>query len=72
MDVDEPRSKIRGKVLLYTTREPDAEPAMAMVQEIGNELPVVLERLAGRYSPIRSKFPFFSFFWLISNIFFRV
>jgi hypothetical protein len=56
MEVDEHCSKIREKVLVFTSRDPDAEPAMAMVQDIGNALPPVLERLAGRYSPIRSKF----------------
>ena len=55
MDVDEPHSKIKGKVLLYTTRAAGAEPAMTMMQEITTQLPPVLERLAGRYLPIRSE-----------------
>lgn len=67
MDVDEPRSKIKGKVLLYTTRAAEAEPAMTMMQEIGTQLPPVLERLAGRYSPICSEsIPLFLSSYLIA------
>jgi hypothetical protein len=55
MEVDHSRDKIRGKVLLFTTRSTGAEPTMSMVQDIGSQLSPVLEKLAGRYSPIRSK-----------------
>jgi hypothetical protein len=51
------RSKVQGKVLLYSTRDVHASPVMTMMQDVGLGLPVVLDKLAAKYSPIRSKLP---------------
>jgi hypothetical protein len=57
MDVDfSTNQPVHGKVLLYTSKEKTAEPTMSMMGEVGNQLPPVLDKLAGRYSPIQSVF----------------
>ena len=48
--------KTIGKVLLYTSRDLDASPAMTISHDTVSRLPPVLQKLAGRFSPIRSKF----------------
>jgi hypothetical protein len=54
MDVDtELPAKVGGKVLLYTSRD-SAEPHMAFRRDVTPELPVVLQELSERYSPIKS------------------
>jgi hypothetical protein len=56
MDVDDHALPMAmGKVLLYTSRDQDAEPAMTMSHETGYQLPPVLDKLARKYSPIRSE-----------------
>ena len=42
----------RGKVLLFVNREPDMPPYLTFTTNITSELPVVLEELSGRLSPI--------------------
>jgi hypothetical protein len=58
--INESRAKVRGKILLYTTPDRDALPAMVMNQDVTNHLPTILEKLSSRYSPIRSKINFFA------------
>jgi hypothetical protein len=53
MDVDY-EHPVDGRVLLYTSRDA-YEPFMAFRQEVTPELPVILEGLSGRYSPVKSK-----------------
>jgi len=48
-------SKPNGKVLLYTSRDKDANPAMMMTHETVAQLPPILQKLSGKFSPIRSK-----------------
>ena len=48
-------SKPNGKVLLYTSRDKDADPAMMMTHETVAQLPPILQKLSGKFSPIRSK-----------------
>jgi hypothetical protein len=55
MDVDVDNYPKVGKVLLYTSRDMTADPAMTIKHETVSELAPVLEKLARRYSPIRSK-----------------
>jgi hypothetical protein len=49
-------SKISGKVLLYTSRDLGASPAMTVKHDTVNRLPPVLQKLARKFSPLRSKF----------------
>jgi hypothetical protein len=57
MDVDlDAYSKIDGKVLLYTSRVLGASPAMTVSHETVSRLPPVLQKLARKFSPLRSKF----------------
>jgi hypothetical protein len=49
-------SKISGKVLLYTSRDLGASPAMTVNHDTVNRLSPVLQKLARRFSPLRSKF----------------
>ena len=49
-------SKISGKVLLYTSRDLGASPAMTVKHDTVSRLPPVLQKLAGKFSPLRSKF----------------
>ena len=54
MDVDQDaRRKVRGKVLLYTDWNA-VEPMMAVHQDVSTALPIILQGLSGRYSPIES------------------
>jgi hypothetical protein len=46
-------SKPNGKVLLYTSRDQDAHPAMMMMHETVAQLPPILEKLSRKFSPIR-------------------
>ena len=56
MDVDPlGSSQADGKVLVYTSQEVNANPAMAMTHKISSELPPILTKLARKFSPIRSK-----------------
>ena len=55
MDIDPGYYQADGKVLLYTSEEVDARPAMAMNHKVSSELPPILKKLAQMYSPIRSK-----------------
>ena len=48
-------SKPNGKVLLYTSRDKDANPSMMMTHETVAQLPPILQKLSGKFSPIRSK-----------------
>jgi hypothetical protein len=56
VDMDFFSSKISGKVLLYTSRDLAASPAMTVSHETVSRLPPVLQKLARRFSPLRSKF----------------
>ena len=47
--------KVTGKVLLYTSRDSDADPVMTTKHETVSELAPILKKLARRFSPIRSK-----------------
>jgi len=47
---------VNGKVLLFTSRDKDAAPAMTITHKTTSELPPVLQKLARRFSPIRSTF----------------
>lgn len=47
--------KVNGKVLLYTSRDKGASPAMTITHDTVDKLPPVLQKLARIYSPIRSK-----------------
>src|SRR6202167_2601100 len=49
-------SKISGKVLLYTSRDLGVSPAMTVNHDTVNRLSPVLQKLARRFSPLRSKF----------------
>jgi hypothetical protein len=48
-------SKPNGKVLLYTSRDKEAHPAMMMMHETVAQLPPILHKLSRKFSPIRSK-----------------
>ena len=48
-------AKPTGKVLLYTSRDKEAHPAMMITHETVSQLPPILEKLSRRFSPIRSK-----------------
>ena len=56
VDMDFFSSKISGKVLLYTSRDLGASPAMTVNHETVSRLPPVLQKLARRFSPLCSKF----------------
>jgi hypothetical protein len=58
MDVDQNffSSKISGKVLLYTSRDLGVSPAMTVNHDTVSRLSPVLQKLARRFSPLRSKF----------------
>jgi hypothetical protein len=45
----------RGKVLLFVNWDPGAPPYMYFPMNITSELPVVLEELSGRFSPIEKR-----------------
>jgi hypothetical protein len=45
----------RGKVLLFVNRDPGAPPYMTFTTNTTSELPVVLEELSGRFSPIEKR-----------------
>ena len=56
MDIDHNRAPASfGKVLLYTTRDEDAPPAMAIKHKTTSNLPTILKELSLKYSPIQSK-----------------
>ena len=48
-------SRPNGKVLLYTSRDQDAHPAMMIMHETVAQLPPILRKLSRKFSPIRSK-----------------
>ena len=52
MDVDVDNPIVNGKVLLFTSRDKDAAPAMTITHKTISELPPVLQKLARRFSPI--------------------
>jgi hypothetical protein len=45
----------RGKVLLFVNRDPGTSPYMSFTTETTSELPVVLEELSGRFSPVEKR-----------------
>jgi len=55
MDLDPVNYTKTGKVLLYTSRDHGARPAMTISHDTVGDLPPVLEKLARKFSPIRSK-----------------
>ena len=60
MDVDTQNDQQSvGKVLLYTSQERNDNPAMTMKLQTTTELPSVLDKLAQKFSPIRSKYIIF-------------
>src|SRR5882757_5341343 len=64
MDIDvDHYPTVNGKVLLFTSRDDGAAPAMTIAHETVSELPPVLRKLARRFSPIRSKFILYSRIW---------
>jgi hypothetical protein len=64
MEVDgEVRQQTIGKVLLYTSQERDAHPAMTIKHQTTSELPSILDKLAQKFSPIRSKYIIFYQFY---------
>jgi hypothetical protein len=52
MDMDTGYYQADGKVLLYTSQDVDAHPAMSMTHKTSSELPPILKKLAQRFSPI--------------------
>ena len=68
---DDACPKINGKVLLYTSRDQDASPAMTITHDTINELPPILDKLAGKFSPIRSKQIYIHLEILLLNVLFR-
>jgi hypothetical protein len=48
-------AKPTGKVLLYTSRDKEAHPAMMITHETVSTLPPILEKMSRKFSPIRSK-----------------
>lgn len=57
MDVDpDIQQDPYGKVLLYTSRDADAIPAMSIKHKTTPHLPSILNTLAQKFSPIRSKY----------------
>jgi len=44
-----------GKVLLYASRDEDANPHLSINTQTVNQLPPILKKLSAKYSPIRSK-----------------
>jgi hypothetical protein len=54
MDVDD--FKISGKVLLYTSQNLGASPTMTVKHDTVSKLPPVLQKLAGKFSPLCSLF----------------
>jgi hypothetical protein len=63
MDIDIPEGPVKGRVLLFTSRDANVAPAMSMNQEVTTHIRSVLNFLSGRYSPIRSQFFFWVFFF---------
>jgi hypothetical protein len=62
MDIDQENwgyYQADGKVLLYTSQEENARPAMTINHKTSSELPPILKRLAQKFSPIRSKYKLF-------------
>ena len=55
IDTEPPRTPIRGRVMLFTSRDKAAEPDLVMMQPVSTQLSLVLPALAGRFSPIQSK-----------------
>ena len=45
----------RGKVLLFVNRDPGVAPYMTFTTKVTSELPVVLQELSGRFSPIEKR-----------------
>ena len=57
MDVDlNVHSKIGGNGLLYTTQDLGADPAFTIKHDTVSRFPPVLQKLARKFSPLRSKF----------------
>ena len=54
-----------GKVLLYTSQEVNARPAMTMKHQTSSELPPILKKLASKFSPIQSKWTILN--WMDNN-----
>src|ERR1700691_5683036 len=48
-------AKPTGKVLLYTSQEKGALPAMMITHETVYQLPPILEKMSHKFSPIQSK-----------------
>jgi hypothetical protein len=45
----------KGKVMIYADREPGSRPQWGIKMEMTPKLPVILEKLSGRFSPIRKQ-----------------
>ena len=48
-------AKPTGKVLLYTSRDKEAHPAMMITHETVSQLAPILEKMSRKFSPLRSK-----------------
>ena len=48
-------AKPTGKILLYTSRDKEAHPAMMITHETVSTLTPILEKMSRKFSPIRSK-----------------
>ena len=44
-----------GKVLLFASRDEDAQPHLSINTQTVSQLPTILKKLSAKYSPIRSK-----------------
>jgi hypothetical protein len=66
MDMDnDAHHKADGKVLLYTSQDKNARPTMTITHHTSSELPSILQELAYKFSPIRSKL--IISYWLNNN-----
>jgi hypothetical protein len=45
-----------GKVLLFASRDEDAQPHLSINTQTVSQLPTILKKLSAKYSPIRSKY----------------
>jgi hypothetical protein len=58
--MDVPSAPLIGKVHLFLNKS-DVKPTMSIKHEVTSQLAPVLHKIAGRYSPVRSKFLFHTF-----------
>src|ERR1700689_325990 len=66
MKVDHQNSKVVGSVHIYTTHGNPEEltPYMMLKHEVTNHIAPILKKLRNSYSPFKSLFPKFFFFFL--------